>query len=750
MGIQQKPNKKTTLLGSIRARLILVTGIILLLAAIITVISYLSLRSIQQTIQTSLKEANQIRELSLGVQNEFLQARQNEASLLYTWRTTGYGVEESVYVISNGNHIAQARKLLDDMENLVKRSNDPNIVSIGDETNNLRPFLDAYETAFQVTVKDIRERVQSGGQEEQLQSELGQLEESVKNVPNPAFLESILLIRANTAAYFSSGKKAYADQVTNGLETFMTNLWSSKPEDLKGTTLTTPQMIVHAQNYLRVFNAMATKEVNSKFNREIFSKVNEKINQSIARITSISDTGLTRAQSRLDNINKQAVITLLLTASLALITGILAAIFLTSSIIPPLNQLIIATQRMGGGQLDLRVNIKGGTELSVLGDSFNSMADQLQKILGELELRVAERTRDLVRRTSQIQVAAEIAREAASVRELDTLLNQAVNLVKDRFGFYHAGIFLIDALGEYAVLQAATGEAGRSMLEHHHRLKVGEVGIVGNVCNTGKPRISLDVGKDTTYLRNPLLPDTHSEIALPLKIGLRIIGALDVQSQEMGAFHDEDIAVLQTMADQLAIAIDNARLYKEAQDNLQQLQTIYSRYGQESWKNQLQVRKVIGYQYESTGVKPIYENRTGKRDEGLEKSPSPYNGKPSSSIPLKVRGQTIGLLEVWAEQSTWTSMDENMLNELSDHLSQAMESARLFEETRAHATSEQMLSQLTARFARSIGLNTLLQTAVQELGQLPNISEVSIHIGLPETENNIENFGNPQMTQEST
>jgi len=746
---QQNKNKKITILGSIRARLILVTAIILLLAVIITVISYLSLRSIQQTINTSLKEANQIRELSLGVQNEFLQARQNEASLLYTWRTTGYGVEESVYVISNGNHIAQARKLLDDMGNLVKQSKDPNIISIGDEINNLRPFLDAYETAFQVTVKDIRERVQSGGQEEQLQSELGQLEESLKNAPNPVFLESIYLIRANAAAYFSSGKLDYANLVTNGLESFMANLRSSKPEDLIDVPLTTPQMIVHAQNYLRVFNAIATKEVNSKFNREIFTKVNESINQTISRIASISDTGLTRAQSRLDNINRQAVITLLLTASVALITGILAAIFLTSSIIPPLNQLIKATQRMGGGQLDLRVNLKGGAELSVLGDSFNSMADQLQKILEELELRVAERTQDLMRRTSQIQVAAEIAREATSVRELDTLLNEAVNLVKDRFGFYYAGIFLIDALREYAVLQSATGEAGRSMLEHHHRLKVGEVGIVGTVCNTGKPRISLDVGKDTSHLRNPLLSETRSEIALPLKIGLRIIGALDVQSQEMNAFHDEDITILQTMADQIAIAIDNARLFKESQDNLQQLQTIYSRYGQESWKNQLQARKVVGYQYEATGVKPIYEDKSGKRYEGLEKSQSQYNGKPSARIPLKVRGQTIGLLEVWGEQSSWTSMDEGMLMELSDRLSQAMESARLFEETRSHATNEQMLSQLTARFTRSIGLNTLLQTAVQELGQLPNINEVSIHIGLPETEDIIENSGNPQLTEES-
>ena len=192
------------------------------------------------------------------------------------------------------------------------------------------------------------------------------------------------------------------------------------------------------------------------------------------------------------------------------------------------------------------------------------------KILGhakQLEQRVQERTNDLERRSVQLRVAAEIARDATSARELNDLLNSAVNLVRDRFGFYHAGIFLLDKRREYAILKAATGEAGRQMIERKHKLKVGETGIVGYATGTGQPRIALDVGADAVHFKNPLLPETRSEMALPFKVNDQVIGALDVQSTQEAAFDEEDVAILQTMADQLAVAI--TRLERAAELEVQ-------------------------------------------------------------------------------------------------------------------------------------------------------------------------------------
>jgi len=167
------------------------------------------------------------------------------------------------------------------------------------------------------------------------------------------------------------------------------------------------------------------------------------------------------------------------------------------------------------------------------------------------------------RRAMQLAAAAEVSRDAISTLDMGQLLTNTVNLIRDRYGFYHAGLFLVDDANEYAVLHAATGEAGQKMLEQHHELKVGEVGIVGHVTGTGEPRIALDVGQDAAHFNNPLLPNTRSEMALPLIVRGRVIGALDVQSTKEAAFSDEDIATLQTIADQLAIAIEHARLYEE-------------------------------------------------------------------------------------------------------------------------------------------------------------------------------------------
>ncbi|HIE37864.1 MAG TPA: GAF domain-containing protein, partial [Anaerolineae bacterium] len=157
---------------------------------------------------------------------------------------------------------------------------------------------------------------------------------------------------------------------------------------------------------------------------------------------------------------------------------------------------------------------------------------------------------------------------------MDDLLDRAVNLIRERFGFYHAGIFLLDERGEYAVLRAATSEAGRRMLERGHKLKVGEVGIVGYVTSTGQPRIVLDVDTDAIHFKNPLLPETRSELALPLRVGDRIIGALDVQSVQEAAFDEEDVAILQTMADQLAVAIEKLERAAQIQAEHARLEAI--------------------------------------------------------------------------------------------------------------------------------------------------------------------------------
>lgn len=182
---------------------------------------------------------------------------------------------------------------------------------------------------------------------------------------------------------------------------------------------------------------------------------------------------------------------------------------------------------------------------------------------------------NLERNITQLQVAAEIARDATSAYQLDNLLNRAVELICERFGFYHAAVFLIDESGEYAVLTAASGASGKQLLAQKYKLKVGEASIIGHVARNRQPRIALDVSEDALHLKQPLLPDTRSEMAIPLRALDRIIGVLDVQSKQVNAFDDKDLIIFQTMADQLTIGIDNIRLVTETQRRSQELSGLY-------------------------------------------------------------------------------------------------------------------------------------------------------------------------------
>jgi nitrate/nitrite-specific signal transduction histidine kinase len=406
---------------------------------------------------------------------------------------------------------------------------------------------------------------------------------------------------------------------------------------------------------------------------------------------------------------------------------ILLGLVITNRIVNPVQQLARASQEILDGRWEVKLPTDQKNEIGLLALTFQEMTQQIHCMVRDLEQRVHERTRDLERRSNQLKLAAEIARDATAIRELDVLLDRTVNLVRERFGFYHVGIFLLDHNREYAYFRAGTGEAGSAMLQTGHRLKVGEVGIVGYVTSTGKPRISLEVSGDSVHFKNPLLEATRSEMALPLMVDNKVIGALDVQSELPSAFDEEDIHILQVMADQLAVGIENVRLYQEAQENLKQLEAMYDSYNQEAWKRIEQTKRVVGYRYEPFGITPLLPG------DGEQHSSIPsHEAHKTLLVPLKVRGRLIGELEVTPQQESLTNDELVLLTALGERVSQALESARLFEESQARAAREQTLNQLSASFTHSLDFDTLLKTAVVEMGRLPNVAEVSVHVGQPE------------------
>ena len=414
-----------------------------------------------------------------------------------------------------------------------------------------------------------------------------------------------------------------------------------------------------------------------------------------------------------------ARIVLASTAIASLLAGVLLSISLSRSVVIPVRQMVTQVEQISSGDFTPFQPLGKGGEIGALGQALLRMTYWLRETYARLETRVDERTRNLERRSAQIQAASLVARDISAARQVDEVLNRAVTLIVERFGFYHAGIFLIDERSEYAVLRAATGEAGRAMLARGHQLKVGESGIVGFVTGTGQPRIALDVGVDAVHFRNPLLPETRSEMALPLKVSEQMIGALDVQSREPSAFSEDDVTILQIMADQLAVAIENARLLGQVQSQLQALETFYGEYGGQAWEKIGQSSQVMGYRFERGSLTPL------SREQAAEGLP----GGAPLTIPLEVRGASIGAIQVWPEKDALPEADLELLQAVGERISQALETARLFQEAQERANREQIVNRMTTSLSRSLDLGALLQNALRELARLPQVVEVSVHVG---------------------
>lgn len=359
----------------------------------------------------------------------------------------------------------------------------------------------------------------------------------------------------------------------------------------------------------------------------------------------------------------------------------------------------------------------------------NQELDNLRK---ELELRVIERTAELERRATQLQTVSVVARTIVALQDLNLLLPEITKLVSEQFGFYHAGIFLIDDTREFAVLQAANSPGGKKMLERHHQLRLDVTSIVGYATSRGEPRVALDVGVDTVFFNNPDLPETRSEMTLPLQAGGRTIGALDVQSKETNAFTQEDINVLSTLADQVAIAIENARLFGESRNALSESQVTIEKYVKQAWGSFAQQAKHTGFVFDGKQVLPLEKGARRESIKAATKTGRLSFEKASSTIavPIKLRGQLIGVLDVRSKngQRQWTRDEITLLEAAAERAALALENSRLVDSAQRRAARERIIGEISTRIGAASNFDAILQTAVEELGRKIGGAEVTLEI----------------------
>jgi GAF domain-containing protein/HAMP domain-containing protein len=384
----------------------------------------------------------------------------------------------------------------------------------------------------------------------------------------------------------------------------------------------------------------------------------------------------------------------------ALLLGAGFSYYVSKSVSDPIKDLINTFLKIEQGDLATRAPVSATDELGIVAMHFNRMVAQLEGLQNTLEQQVVERTK-------QLAATNEVGRVAASSLDPDELLSRVIKLFPEQFGYYYAAIYLLDPSEKWAELREATGDAGHVLKHNHHRLEVVGKSMVGTAIREKSTRIAQIASEEKQRFENPLLPYTRSEIALPLLVGDRVLGALDVQSTKESDFGPELIETMQNMTGQVAIALENARLYQEAQRVIKEMRAVQQQYLQEGWR---------GYSAQHDEM----EYSVG--DEVLENS-------RQMQVPISLRDQLLGQIMLEGNDE-WTPEQRSLVDAVATQAAIALENARLVSESRQVAVRERMLAEINSKIWSSATIDGVLQTVVKELGRRMNASQVTVELNM--------------------
>jgi GAF domain-containing protein/HAMP domain-containing protein len=389
---------------------------------------------------------------------------------------------------------------------------------------------------------------------------------------------------------------------------------------------------------------------------------------------------------------------------LALALGAVLSYYVSRAISDPIKELIETFDKIEQGDLSQRAPISATDELGIVTMHFNRMVSRLEALQNTLEQQVVERTK-------QLTATNEVGKAASSSLDPDEMLAKVIHLFPQQFGYYYAAIYLLDPSEKWAELKEATGEAGKVLKQNRHRLEVAGRNMVGSAIREKSPRIAQIASEEKQRYENPLLPYTRSEIALPLMVGERVLGALNVHSTKESDFGPQIIETMQNMAGQVAIALENARLFQEAQYNIREMSTIQQQYLLEGWSGfTAQKEEELEYQVGDES------DEKGKRIE----------------VPISLRDQILGQIRFESDED-WTPEQKSLANAVATQAAIALENARLVSESRQIAIYERMVTEINSKIWSSATIDAVLQTAVKELGRRLSASQATIELNLDDS-----------------
>lgn len=435
----------------------------------------------------------------------------------------------------------------------------------------------------------------------------------------------------------------------------------------------------------------------------------------------------------------------LVVALLAVGAGVYASRYLTT----PLLNLTQTASRLAAGETGLQATAEGPAEIVGLATAFNGMTIQLQEFIGSLEEQVAARTQ-------RLETIAVVSERVAGILNFEELLQELVNEIKAKFSYYHAQVYVLDDNRQNLVLAAGVGEAGAQMRARGHQISLdAPTSLVARAARTEEVVRVDNVREAADWLPNPLLPETRAEMAVPIILEGQVVGVLDVQQDWVAGLDETDASLLRSLANQVAVAIRNARQFTQTQAALDEAQRLQRIYLGEAWERLLTTRPTTDYEFRRAPLPPLAEivtpeamaalqqvqtvkvegARGGVKDgKGIPAEDSGSN-PPSAPIalatPLKLRDEVIGVLGLHAEdaQRSWSEDEIALIEAVSEQMSLAIENARLFEESQRSAWRDQVVSETTAKVWSASQMEEVLKATVAQLGDKLRASEVVIRLG---------------------
>lgn len=534
----------------------------------IALLSVFAIAQLNSQVQTVLLNQNRIAQTSTALQNLFSAARRAERDYALLARTEGLATAESGPYRQWTNHMADIAWFLDStglQSQPLSAAQRERVRTIITRYNLYYDEVDQYFSSYVQRGDNSKGAVNQWIQQAQVVDTLLQSDP----IASREFDTSLVTLRNLQFYYLTTQDEALANQIRQEYDELQEQILFDEIETPLNLRVNLQQAI-EAESI--GFDAVRESTRNIQVREESLEGAALNLE---TQIESLSDQVTTEFNNGIVELDRQRlfyVVIIIASALAALIVAVVLANVLTRQITQPIGALATAANLMGKGELGVRSPIFAQDEVGVAAQAFNSMATSLDDLLRSLEQRVQQRT-------SQLETAAQVAAQAAgSMTELQTLLNLTTELIIERFpAIYHAQVFLIDQQGhgDLAVLRASTGEAGQALLARQHRLMVASQSVIGRTTANGEYVLARTDDPDTIHRPNELLPDTKAELALPMRRGDIILGALDVQSKSADAFGPDDIQVLQILADQLTVAVENARLFRDANISLRETSRLF-------------------------------------------------------------------------------------------------------------------------------------------------------------------------------